>query len=374
MRAIGTTLWVSAVLFELGACGPRVSLGDLGAGGAGGSGGNTATQGGASQGGAKLAGEGGRKVTGGGATQTSKAGGGNVSDGGAAVAQGGADLGQGGETPTGCPTAFDRFLPPVEVACPDTVPNDGAPCDVAENAICVFQTGIVGQGNVGYEVRGCYSSLEGNRWYGTGQGNAGPVGVDPQHCPQILPVAGTSCDGHAGEYCYYPEAVCNCPSDTDRWACEAQVKPNRVPAPVERLCVPNGVDEAKQIKDLSPAKITAWCQWYGGNGPRPPLSGIDTPGWANTYGTWFGHIGANVCVMDLPLAWCEQNIEAHPGCTATLEQLDDCMESVRSWPGDAPGWVGHGCGPFVSNATCEGLIVQVLPENAAPTDCKVAVE
>ena len=36
MRTIGTTIWVSAVLLELGACGPRVSVGDLGADGKGG--------------------------------------------------------------------------------------------------------------------------------------------------------------------------------------------------------------------------------------------------------------------------------------------------------------------------------------------------
>lgn len=352
-------------MFELGACGPRVSVGDLGTGGASNSAG-AQTEGGSGQGGSKSAGTGGSKVTGGGGAM--------VQTGGASLVAGGAELGSGGEAAVGCPSALDQFLPPVEVTCPDELPDEGAPCDVPENSICIFQTGIVGEGNVGYEVRGCYSSSDGNRWYGAGQGNFGPVGVDPQHCPHTSPQAGTSCDGHAGEYCYYPDAACNCASDGDDWVCEANVKPNRVPAPVERLCAPNGLDEAKPIEDLSSEEVTAWCRWYAGGGPRPPLSGIDTPGWADHYATSFGHIGAEVCIMDLPLTLCEKNIAAHPGCTATLEQLDDCMESVRAWPGDRPAWVGHGCGPFVSNQSCRGLIVQVLPDNAQPTDCKVAVE
>ena len=51
MRFIGTTLWVSAVLVELQACGPRVSVGDLGAAGAGSGGAEagSSAQGGSSQ-------------------------------------------------------------------------------------------------------------------------------------------------------------------------------------------------------------------------------------------------------------------------------------------------------------------------------------
>lgn len=372
MRAIGTTLWVSAVLFELGGCGPRVSVGDLGAAGASddaGSGGASASKAGSSQGGAN-SGQGGSKVTGGGGTETSKGGGPDESAGGEAVAEGGAAPGSGGRPATGC-TTFGQPLPPVAVECPDAVPGDGDACDVAENGICVWQTGIVGQGNVGYEIRGCYSAPGGKEWYGVGQGNLGPVGVNPQHCPKALPEAGSSCSGHDGENCYFPEAACACGGGNPNWQCSENAKPNLVPRPVERLCVPEGLDEAKAIKDLSNDEIATWCTWYGGSGPRPPLSGVDQPGYATSYGSAYGHIGGKVCMMDLPHELCVKNMQLYPSCTATLEQLDDCVESIRAWAGNA--WVGHGCGPLLSNTSCAGLIVQPLAENSVPSDCKVPV-
>lgn len=103
------------------------------------------------------------------------------------------------------------------------------------------------------------------------------------------------------------------------------------------------------------------------------MSGTDSPGYADSYSTAFIEIGAPVCLMDLPLDWCDKNILLHQECTATLEQLDDCVESIRGTGGANPGpaWVGHGCGPLLSNTSCARLIVQVLPDGAAPSDCKV---
>jgi hypothetical protein len=62
--------------------------------------------------------------------------------------------------------------------------------------------------------------------------------------------------------------------------------------------------------------------------------------------------------------------EAAVGNEATPGQLDDCVESIRAWPGGA--WVGHGCGPLLSNPTCARLIVQEVP-SGSPADCKVPV-
>lgn len=385
MRAIGTTLWVSAVLFELAGCGPRVSVGDLGAGGANdgassGSGGAASSAAGSSAAGSSQAGsnqgEGGSKVTGGGGTAVNQGGETNVSAGGEAVAEGGADPVGPDQPATGC-TMLGEKLPPVAIACPDALPESGDPCDdVAENGVCVWQTGIVGQGNVGYEIRGCYSAVGGKQWYGVGQGALGPVGVDPQHCPKTLPEAGSSCSGHDGENCYFPEAACACAGAVNgNWQCTENAKPNLVPRPFERLCVPEGLDEATAIKDLTNGEITRWCTWYAGAGPRPPLSGVDAPGYANSYSTSFGHIGGHVCVMDLPLELCVKNVKAYGSeCTATLEQLDDCVESIRAWGNADPAWVGHGCGPLMSNESCAHVVVQALADNAAPSDCKVPVE
>lgn len=359
MRAIGTALWVSAALFELGACGPRISVGDLGVGGtadAAGSGGSSGSVDGSS----------GSKVTGGGGTETSKAGGADMPAGGETALAG------GGGSATGCPSGLTTALPPVPVECPDTPPSSGDACTVPENSNCVWQTGIVGKGGAGYEVRGCYSGLGGNEWYGLSldQGSLGPTGVDPQHCPHAVPEAGSSCSGHAGENCYFPQAACACADEAANWSCTENRKPNLVPAPVERLCAPDGVDEARAINDLSSGEIDAWCQWYGGGGPRPDPTGRDAPGYASTYSTSWGHIGAEVCLMDLPFDLCKSNMLLHQSCTATLGQLDDCVESIRAWP--TGGWVGHGCGPLLSNTSCARLIVQQVPSGMAG-DCEVPV-
>ena len=48
-------------------------------------------------------------------------------------------------------------------------------------------------------------------------------------------------------------------------------------------------------------------------------------------------------------------LRLRPGCTATLGQLDDCVETIRAGGG---GVVGHGCGPLLANPTCKNVIVQ----------------
>jgi hypothetical protein len=381
MRAIGTTLWVSAVLLELQACGPRVSVGDLGAtaggrAGAGTEAGSSALGGSSqSQGGTPAVTDGGKQAVGG-----SESGGGTVaSAGGTVVAEGGAEQGSGGAAEPDCPAALDRFLPPVEIECPDAVPESGAACDdVAENGICVWQTGLPQQSSLsGYEVRGCYSALGGKKWYGIAQDDLGPPGVDPKHCPWAVPEQGSSCVGHANENCYYPEASCTCANQPASWKCTENPKPQRVPASVERLCPPANVDESLQIKDLDGLQIDAWCRWYAGGGPRPEMNGSDTPGYADAYPAFYGHIGGEVCIVDLPLDWCMKNIMLFGSeCTATLAQLDDCVESIRGWANATPAWVGHGCGPLLSNPGCERTIVQKLAPPDAPgatPPCKVPV-
>jgi hypothetical protein len=377
MRAIGTTLWVSAALLELQACGPRVSVGDLGAvagvGGASAEAGSAA-QGGSSQGGTKYASEGGKQAQAVGGFDS--AGGRATTAGGMFATEGGAEQGSGGAPDPECPRTLSKFLPPVDIECPESLPEPGAACDdVAENGICVWQTGLPQQSSLsGYEVRGCYSATGGNQWYGAGQGNLGPPGVDPQNCPDSLPEQGSSCVGHENENCYFPEASCGCNGNPRLWKCTENPKPNRVPALVERLCPPADVDESMQIKDLDGLQIEAWCRWYAGGGERPQLNPSDTPGYADSYASSYGHIGGDVCIADLPLDWCMKNIlQRQPECTATLEQLDDCVESIRGWGNARPAWVGHGCGPLLSNPGCDHLIVQKVEPSEAPPPCKVPV-
>lgn len=104
---------------------------------------------------------------------------------------------------------------------------------------------------------------------------------------------------------------------------------------------------------------------------RPPISGTDPPGFAVYYATSYTDVNFNACVMDLPVEYRVQNFATRPSCTASVMQLDDCVESVFA---DPTGWVGNGCAPFLTTAGCEGLIVQLLPDGGGPSDCKVPLE
>lgn len=111
--------------------------------------------------------------------------------------------------------------------------------------------------------------------------------------------------------------------------------------------------------------MLTWCQWHAdpSGAPRPQV--IDdrgTDGYAS-YG--FGYSEWHLCMPDIPAELCVQNFREVPGCTATLGDLDDCIETFYgNHQNERPAWVGHGCVPLVANPTCEGLMVSddcVLP-------------
>jgi hypothetical protein len=99
--------------------------------------------------------------------------------------------------------------------------------------------------------------------------------------------------------------------------------------PVQRLCPPEGLDESQQLKDLSDEQVEAWCGWYGDpeGEPRPPVTDNDPPDQALSYGARFSAVGASACFMELPIAHCKTSMRLRPGCTATLGQLDDCVQA-----------------------------------------------
>lgn len=281
-------------------------------------------------------------------------------------------MGAGGDG--ACPKTLMEFLPAIEADCPASEPAPDSPCDIAENGICVWQTGVKGQGGPGYTVMGCYASLSGKTWFGAGQGALGEVGEHPENCPHAQPLAGSSCAGHVGENCYFPIAACSCAAEDGNWECEDNVKPVMVPAEVERLCPPAGIDEAKQLKDLSDAEALAWCNWYAdpSGAPRPPITDNDPPGVAKSYSTRYIAVGASACIMDLPVEYCVQSLQLRPDCTATLAELDDCVESIRVAPG---GWVGHGCAPLLANPTCKNVIAQPWePPGVGVNLCEIPLE
>lgn len=379
MRVIGKAWWVSLVVMEVGACGPRVSVGNLG-GDTSGSGGSSAVQAGATQtsAGAEPVAEGGSDVISGGGSTASKAGASALPEGGERNAAGGDTFtpAAAGAPPDGCPKTLSQFLPKVVADCPDTAPPNGAACQIAENGSCVWQDGVPGQGGPGYTVMGCYATLAGNVWYGASQGQLGEIGKNPQHCPHAQPDAGSSCSEHAGEHCYFPDAACSCAADDAKWACIRNLRPVLVPAVVQRLCPPDGLDESKLLKDLTDAEVSTWCKWYGdpSGSPRPPVTDNDPPGMALSYSAIFIQLGANACLKDLPQVYCEKSLRLRPDCTATLEQLDDCVESIRAVSIGTPGWVGHGCAPLFGNVTCKNVVVQSFDPEAGFHDCKVPLE
>jgi hypothetical protein len=368
-------VWVGAGAIALGACGPRVSVGDLGnadAGQAGDATGATTGQGGggATGGGSPKPVGGmatGGMVTGGMATGGSLA---NADAGEPPVAAAG-QAGAGG-LPDWCASTLTEHLEPPVPDCPDELPSDlGAPCDIIENGICTWQSGVKGEGSPGFDAYGCYAAVSGKAWFGISVGTSGEVGENPQNCPKIQPAAGSSCAGHSGENCYYMEESCSCGTGGgDSWSCEPNAKSYSLPLPVQRLCPPQGLDEAKQLKDLTDEEVEAWCGWYGdpSGEPRPPVTDNDPPDEALSYPTRFSAVGASACMMELPIAHCITNIRLRPDCTATVGELDDCIETLR-----VLGIVGHGCGPLLANPTCENVIAQAW-DPQLETQCYVPLK
>jgi len=277
----------------------------------------------------------------------------------------------------GAPTYLDEcapdllhVLPRPEFECPAEIGNDMAPCDIPENAACVWQVIDLVEQRTGYGFAGCYATLTGTRWRNYVIGEVGPAGENGEHCPDWLPEAGSSCSGHAGEICYYPAVSCSCAGDSEVWACEpdpgmpGNPPLHGLPLEVQRLCPPEGLDESKQIKDLTEAEVLTWCNWHGDPSGEPRPEVIDDRG-SDGYATWGFNIGYELCLPQIPVELCVRNFRALPECTATLGDLDDCVETIRgSHQNERPAWVGHGCVPLLTHPSCEGLIVSddcVLP-------------
>ena len=373
-----TNQWiVSVTLASLStvSCGPRVSLGDLGGGGGGGDG----------SAGAATAGTAGVQPTEPGSGGSSSAQAGSASDGQAgATSSGGSQSAAGATGPTssagaagtggsalppGCPADLRQTVPQPQPDCPASPPgSNGSACTWTENGICVWQDGPT---SAGFSAVGCYASLTGTSTYGLSQGNLGPIGVDNDQCPRVAPSPSSSCVGHTGQDCYYPLEGCSCATGGD-WSCTPNFKPASPPLEVKRLCPPAGVDETEEIKDLSDDEALAWCNWYAdpSGAPRPAVAPGDSPDEARSYGSIWSSVGVKACVADLPAELCVKNLRTQP-CTATLGELDDCIESMRAMGFTPPGWVGRGCAPLMANPSCPRVIAQPVLDATVGGECGV---
>ena len=360
-RGMLTNYWILSVMaLNAVACAPTVFVGDLGGSSAG------SSSGGASQGTA------GDSVAGG------------VGFGGAAGGAGEV-LGVAGDSSAACADTLNQALPPIQATCPVALPNSGASCeDQVENSICFWQVQPP-DNPVGYRALGCYSGLNGKIWSGVDvslSGNVSP-GVDSEvrpldaECPQQAPTLGESCpNGMNTETCLYPTSYCECGTILPgQWLCDQGMGGKvSAPRPVQRLCTSTYFDETQLVKDMGPKLTPLWCQWSAQlDGTEVPVSGRDSPGVANTYlYRQFVTPEMSLCLADLPPALCAQNLDnLGSKCTATIGELDDCVETIYAQPS---GWVGHGCAPLFRNPTCAGVLVQPFAIDSTPAPCVVPLE
>lgn len=89
--------------------------------------------------------------------------------------------------------------------------------------------------------------------------------------------------------------------------------------------------------------------------PRPEVNIQFELEQTDSYATHSINMGIQTCMPELPAELCVMNLHARPGGTATLGDLNDCVETVRAVRHD--GWVGHGCAPLLAQPTCQGVIV-----------------
>jgi len=336
-------LFLGLLAVGASACGPRVSVGDLA--------------------GDALHGTAGSSGVGG--TASAPQAGGGVSSGNTG--------GDTGGTNTECAEMLNQPVA-IQANCPDAMPTQGDSCaDAVENGICVWQLRGASDSH-GYRAMGCYRGLQGKVWWGEDYTSPGTGSAEDVECPKQAPQLGAACTSQNVKTCIYPTAYCECgPNLPNQWLCTgSESLAGNVSPPVEqkRLCAPN-LNESDLVKDLGAKQGALWCTWYASisgilDGNPVESSHKDSPGVADSYNyRTLSTPEMTVCMADLPISMCEQNLLTQ-ACTATVAELDDCVESIRG------GWVGHGCAPLLNNPTCSGVIVQPFTDKG-PQGSKCSV-
>ena len=250
---------------------------------------------------------------------------------------------------------------PIVANCPAIAPNNGDSCAGAvENGICVWQTSLESGKHQGYYAAGCYQWLQGKVWWGVTHTQNEAFHAEDAECPTHAPMLGDSCSTQNLKVCLYPSLYCECRQNPKGlWLCtdglSGTVSP---PIAIHRQCVPQGIDETKRIKDLTTAEASAWCEWgnhYSHQGQSYLFAGAK-----RQFPT---DVDLALCVGSLSVGDCAKNLRTQP-CTATLAELDDCVQTVlvdahdETLKSPVSHWVGHGCAPLLNNPTCKGIVVQ----------------
>ncbi|HEY1533808.1 MAG TPA: hypothetical protein VGF76_07305, partial [Polyangiaceae bacterium] len=233
---------------------------------------------------------------------------------------------------------MDQVLPPVQTDCPDAMPESGSPCDGQENSICVWQTNAEAANMRGYRALGCYSGLKGKIWSGVDATvSGGSLQAPDASCPRQAPKLGDSCPNRTDvETCIYPTIYCECGSILPgQWLCDQGLAgKSSPPVAVQRLCPPANLDETLQVKAMGSDGNAGWCvsNAIQTDERDPPISGKDSPGVADSYSyQLFSTSEMSLCLADLPVKLCEQNLGSLGSkCTATIGELDDCVETIHA--------------------------------------------
>jgi hypothetical protein len=118
------------------------------------------------------------------------------------------------------------------------------------------------------------------------------------------------------------------------------------------LCLPEAIDENKQVNDLSELDASNWCVWQ---------SLILHASFVHTSRQFPAKDAAPQCVPDRSIEECVKNLRSKR-CTATLAQINDCVATLTLFRpnGVWSYWVRHGCAPLLANPSCAGVVVQPL--------------
>lgn len=350
--------WVGGLIgMSLVACGPDVTVGDLG---------SRAGSGGVSQ----VGGAGGASALGGGGSASAlggapDSGGGDSGAGGVASNDAGAGSGGMGMA-LQCAADLMQIVPGPTVACPDDIPEELQPCELPAYANCIWQIGIDEPEARGYQAMGCYEYRGSKVWSGfSGSVGSGNGGVNNEQCPRQEVEPGVSCGGHEGQLCEYPTRTCLCDAALTEWQCELfpDVLGLGLTQQVHRLCV--DFDESKLVKELTEQEVRDWCRWSLSPLDQPIalelLAPTAPPYDAADYGTIYGDLFGQVCRPVLPLDACVANFGAAPDCDATVAELDECAETLMV----QKRRVGRGCEALLENPSCAGLFALRTPNGAA---------
>jgi len=261
------------------------------------------------------------------------------------------------------------------------MPSSGSPCDdQVENSICVWQTNAAVANMRGYRALGCYGGLKGKIWSGIDATVSGGSMLPPDaSCPRQAPKLGDTCPNRTDvETCIYPTIYCECRDiPSGQWLCtDALAGKVSPPVEVQRLCIPAYIDETQLVRQMGAKLAPLWCAWNAQlNGATAvPVSSKDSPGVADSYQYQvLSTPELSLCLADLPSQLCVENLAAFGSkCSATIGELDDCVETILAVP--TGGWVGHGCAPLLSNPTCAGVIVQQFTDLGKASQCVVPLE